>query len=130
TGVTPRYPMQGPAALSFHCAASSGAKRGRVRDHPLPHRLPPLSAVCAALGQDADDAARPPRPTRPSAYVARICDDAAGVNLKYAAYARPLGKLVRHGLPWVAVQSLCRRALRPPPTPLPPSHLSRETTRL
>src|SRR5262249_53886764 len=43
--------MHGPAALSFHCAASSGAKRGRVRHRPLPHRLPPLSAVCAALGQ-------------------------------------------------------------------------------
>src|SRR6516162_8140787 len=94
--------MQGPAALSFHCAASSCAKRGRVRHHPLPHRLPPLSVVCAALGQDADDAARPPRPTRPSAYVARICGDAAGVNLKCAAYARPLVNwygTVYHGLP-------------------------------
>src|SRR5215470_3311908 len=88
------------------------------------------SAVCAALGQDADDAARPPRPTRPSAYVARICDDAAGVNLKYAAYARPLGKLVRHGLPWATVQSLCRRVWRRRLPRLHRSHLSGEATGL
>ena len=86
--LAPRSSVQGPASPSLDLAVSRGAKRRCIRHHPFPHRLSPLSAVRAALGQDADDAARPPRPAGPSAALSRVRDDAAGVDLECAARAR------------------------------------------